>query len=413
MKININRILKHIEKISEYNTTPGNGCSRFSFTEEDRGVRNYLIQYMKKLGMTVSVDSVGNIRGRLGGKNPDLPVLMCGSHIDTVVNGGNYDGVVGTVCALEAAECIVENRLEINNPYEVIVFAEEEGVTFRYNLVGSKALTGLCSVEDIKEKKDKDGISMYDRMKAFGLNPDNLENDIIDPEKIMGLIEMHVEQGARLDMKDIPVGVVEAIVDLQWYEIEISGISNHAGASAMEHRTDPVVPAAEIISSLPSLVREYGDEATVATSGRIDVVPNMPNIIAESVRFTIDVRSRSSDRIDRILNAVKGKLMQYGENGFYWNIKQLTNAEGVRLSEEFTAVIKESAEEEGVDYQVMVSGANHDCGIMAKKVPVGMIFVPSVGGRSHCKEEFTRVEDIEKGCQVLFRSLLKLLQPGF
>ena len=410
MKINISRVIKHIEKISEYNTTPGNGCTRFSFTEEDRAVRDYLTKYMKKLGMSVSVDSVGNIRGRLKGKNPDLPVLMCGSHIDTVINGGNFDGVLGVVCAVEAAECIVENSLEIKNPYEVIIFAEEEGVIFKYNLVGSKSLTGLCRLKDLKEKKDKNGISMYDRMKAFGLNPDNVEKDIIDPEKIKGLIEMHVEQGARLDMKGIPVGVVEAIVDLQWYEIEITGVSNHAGASAMEHRTDPVVPAAEIISSLPSLVGEYGDETTVATTGRINIFPNVPNIIAESVRFTVDLRSRNSDRIDRILNAVKQKLIQYGEKGFTWNIKKLTNADGVELSKDFVGTIISSAEEESIDYQLMVSGSNHDCGIMATKIPVGMIFVPSVAGRSHCKEEFTKAEDIEKGCQVLFRSVLKILQ---
>ena len=410
MKININRVMKHINKIAEYNTSPGEGCSRFSFTPEDRKVRDYLCGTMKELGMSVSIDSVGNIRGRLDGTVKSLPAVMCGSHIDTVTNGGNFDGVLGVVGALEAASCIVENNLEIKNPYEIIIFSEEEGVTFKYNLVGSKALTGLCRINDLKEKKDSSGISMYERLKSFGLDPDNIENDRIIPESIKALIELHIEQGARLDKWKIPVGVVEAIVDLQWYEIEIQGVSNHAGASAMDHRLDPVVPASQIISSIPSLVSKFGDETTVGTSGRINIVPNMPNIIAESVKFTVDLRSRKSDVIDGILNEIKKTLRSAEEKGFSYSIKQLTNADGVDLAEEVVEAVRMSAEEEGIAYRKMVSGSNHDCGIMALQIPAGMIFVPSVDGRSHCKEEFTRTEDIEKGCQVLFKSLLKLLQ---
>ena len=410
MRVNIDRVINHIEKISEYNTSPGNGCSRFSFTDEDREVRDYLTGKMQDLGMIVTVDSVGNIRGRLEGSDPYLPVVMCGSHIDTVINGGNYDGVLGVVCALEAAECIVENSLEIRNPYEIIIFAEEEGVTFKYNLAGSKALTGICSISDLKEKKDRNGESMYSRMKSFGLDPDNIKNDIIHPEEIKGLIELHIEQGARLDRWKIPVGIIEAIVELQWYEIEIRGVSNHAGASAMEHRTDPIAAAAKIISDLPILVEKYGDETTVATTGRIICVPNMPNIIAESVKFTVDIRSRYPDKLVKILNIIKDRLFQLEKEGFTCSINQLTNAEGVELSKDIVNAVKEASEEEGINYKIMVSGSNHDCGIMAKYIPAGMIFVPSVNGRSHCREEYTRADDIEKGCQVLFKTLLKLLQ---
>ncbi len=410
MRININRILNHIEKISEYNTSPGEGCSRFSFTDEDRSAKDYLTGRMKELGMSVSADSVGNIRGRLEGSDPSLPAVMCGSHIDTVIKGGNYDGILGVVCALEAAHSMVENGIKTKNPYEIIIFAEEEGVTFKYNLVGSKALTGLCRLDDIKEKKDSNGISMYERMKSFGLNPDNIENDIVDCDRIKALIEMHIEQGARLDSWKVPVGVVEAIVQLQWFEIEIRGVSNHGGATAMEHRTDPMVSAAKIISDLPGIVKKYGDETTVATAGRIVCIPNMPNIIAESVKFTVDLRSNNKAVQSNILNIIKERLHQFEEEGFSCIIKTLTEAEGVDLDPGIINIIKEAAEEEKIDCREMVSGANHDCGIMAKMVPAGMIFVPSVDGRSHCKEEFTKADDIEKGCQVLFRTLLKLLQ---
>ncbi len=311
---------------------------------------------------------------------------------------------------LKSPQTIVENSLEITNPYEIIIFSEEEGVTFKYNLVGSKAITGLCTLEDLKEKKDSSGMSMYDRLKAFGLNPDNVHNDIIDPARIKGLIELHIEQGARLDRWKIPVGVVEAIVQLEWFEIEIKGVSNHGGASAMEHRTDPMVASAKIISDLPGIVRKYGDETTVATSARLLCVPNMPNIIPESVKFTLDLRSNNKEIQSKILEVIKGRLAQYEDEGFSCSIVKLTEADGVPLSEEIVEAVRKSAQEEGIDYKVMVSGSNHDCGIMARQIPVGMIFVPSVDGRSHCKEEYTRKKDIEKGCQVLLKALLKLLR---
>lgn len=405
MHINLKRLMKDIEVLSSFNETLGEGCTRFSYSEEDKKARDYIINEMKKIGLKVIVDPVGNIRGILEGENPNEPVIMSGSHIDTVYKGGKLDGNLGVVCALEVARVLVENKVSLKRPYEVIVFTEEEGSNFGYNLVGSKVFTGNCNLEKIKELKDKNGESMYEKIKGLDLNPDDLQKCIVNPSEIKGFVELHIEQGNVLDLENKSVGIVSGIVGLQWYEIEIKGKPNHAGATPMHSRKDPLVFASKIISQIPTIVKDKGDNSIVATVGNILCKPNAINVIPESVKFTIDIRGINIENVSLVVDEIDKMLK---EESFDYKINLLTQAREVKLSENILNVIEESAIEEKISYKKMYSGANHDSSIMAQITDVAMIFVPSVDGRSHCPEEYTKEKDIEKGCQLLLSSIIKL-----
>lgn len=406
MRINIKRIMKDIEVLNNFNETLGDGCTRFSYSKEDKKARDYIIGEMKRIGLKVTVDPVGNIRGRLEAENSNAPMVMSGSHIDTVYKGGKFDGNLGVVCALEVSRALIENKVSLKRSYEVIVFTEEEGSNFGYNLVGSKVLTGNCDLEKIKELKDKNDESMYEKIKGLNLNPDELKKCILNPAEIKGFIELHIEQGNVLDSEKKSVGIVNGIVGLQWFEIEIKGKSNHAGATPMRFRKDPMVVAGKIISMIPSIVKEKGDSTTVATVGSITCKPNAVNVIPESVKFTIDLRGINPEVLRLVVEEIIIKLK--GES-FDYKMNLLTQAKEVKLSEKILNIVEESAKEEKISYKNMYSGANHDSSIMAQITDVAMIFVPSVDGRSHCPEEYTKEKDIEKGCQLLLRTISKLI----
>jgi len=408
MHINLKRLMEDIQVLSSFNETTGEGCTRFSYSEEDKKARNYIINEMNKIGLKVTVDPVGNIRGKLEGKNPNYPSIMSGSHIDTVFKGGKYDGVLGVVCALEVARVLVEHNIILKRPYEVIVFTEEEGSNFGYNLVGSKVLTGECNLEKIKDIKTKSGQSMYNKIKELELNPDNLDECVLKLSEVKGLVELHIEQGSVLDIENKTVGIVNGIVGLQWYEIEIKGKANHAGATPMPLRKDSMVASSQIISQLPSILKEKGDETTVATVGRILCKPNAINVIPESVKFTIDIRGMNPDVLKNVIDEISIRLKILEKEGFDCKINLLTKTKEVKLSDDILDIIEEEAKKEKISYKRMYSGSNHDSSIMAQVTDVAMIFVPSVEGRSHCPEEYTKDEDIKNGCRLLFKTIVEL-----
>jgi len=409
MEVNIERIKKDIEELNKFNQTPEKGCTRFSYTPEDRLARNYLIAEMQKIGLEVIIDPIGNIRGRLAGSNPSAPAVLVGSHLDTVRNGGKFDGVLGVVCGLEVLRIIQENSILLNNPLELVIFAEEEGCRFGVSMIGSKAMTGKLRLEDLKSLKDEEGNSLYDVAKAFGLEPDRVEDCVIKPEQIKAMLELHVEQGAVLDIEGIPVGIVKAIAGFERYIIELEGTSNHAGATPMQYRRDPLVAAAKVIGSIDELVKVKANPTTVCTVGKILCEPNMPNVIPQKIIFTIDVRDVAEDGINIVVQEVKKKIEEVAnEKSVRYNMKPLVKVPGVALSASIIKIIEESAMERKISYKLMNSGAGHDASIMAEVTDVGMIFVPSVGGRSHAPEEDTKYSDIELGCNLFLDTILKL-----
>ncbi|NLA27971.1 MAG: Zn-dependent hydrolase, partial [Firmicutes bacterium] len=286
METSLERIRRDMLNISRFNATPHKGCTRFSYSEEDRKAKEYLIEEFNRLGLKVSIDAIGNIRARLEGKDAQAPAVMSGSHIDTVLHGGNFDGVVGVVGALEAVRVLVENKINVRNPVEIIVFVEEEGSNFGVTTVGSQAITGRYKLEHIKKLKTNGGVSLYEMAKNYGLDPDNLEESVIKPDEIKALIELHIEQGGILDSAALPIGIVGAISGIKTVAVTFEGVSNHAGATPMLLRKDPMIGAAKMIIAVEDIVKNRAHTSTVGTVGRITCFPNIPNIIAGNVTCT-------------------------------------------------------------------------------------------------------------------------------
>ncbi len=409
MKTNLERIKRDIEYISKFNSTPGDGTTRFSYTEEDKKVRKYLTEEMKKLGLHTTVDPIGNIRGKMEGKNPLLPSIMAGSHIDTVEHGGNFDGVAGVISALEALRVMKENNFTPDHSVEIVVFVEEEGPNFNFPLGGSRIMTGAYSVEDLKNQINSDGVSMYEAAKKFGLNPDNMENYMVKKGDIKAMIELHIEQSVVLDELKIPVGIVKAAAGRKWIEIEILGDSNHAGATPMKFRRDAVVGASKIISKVDEITTEKAFESTVATVGKIDCFPNIPNVIPGRVVFVLEIRDTDKKGIEIVKKEVEKNVEVVCDKlNLEYKTKELSETEPVIFSNKVITILEQSAEDQNIKYKIMNSGALHDACLMSRVADVGMIFVPSIKGRSHCPEELTNYEDIKVGADVLLGALVEL-----
>jgi len=409
MKTNLERIRNDIQYISKFNTTSGDGTTRFSYTEEDKKVREYLIKEMKKIGLNIIVDPIGNIRGKMEGKDSSLPSVMAGSHIDTVEHGGNFDGVAGVISALEALRVMKENNYKPEHSLEIIIFVEEEGPNFNFPLGGSRIITGAYSVDDLKKQINANGVSMYEAAEKFGLNPEKMNDFLIDKGDIKAMIELHIEQSVVLDELNIPVGVVQAAAGRKWIEIEILGDSNHAGATPMKFRRDAMVGASKIISKVDEITTEKAFESTVATVGKINCYPNVPNVIPEKVVFVLEIRDTDKNGIEIVKNQVKKNIEVICDKlNLKYKIKELSKTEPIIFSDKVLNILKESAEEQNIKYKRMNSGALHDACLMANVTDVGMIFVPSIKGRSHCPEEFTNYEDIKIGADVLLGALKKL-----
>lgn len=408
MKVNIERIESNLDNLNEFNTTIGNGCTRFSYTEEDKLAKNFLIEKMEKIGMEVWYDSIGNLHGKLNGVGENKRRVLSGSHIDTVPNGGRLDGNLGVIGALEVAKVLKENKIELYHDYEMVIFVEEEGAHFGTNLIGSKAMVGKFDVELTKNIKNKKNETMYQLMKNSGFTPENIKDTIIDKDSLKAMVELHIEQGRVLDTEKKSVGIVKGIVGLRWIEISIEGESNHAGATPMGYRKDPMVESALIISQLPDLVKSYEDNSIVATVGKIQSFPNQTNVIPKNIVFTIDLRGINEENLDLIEKNIEKKLDEIKKYGFNYTMKRLAYAKAIKSNENILKIIKEESLNMNISIEEMYSGANHDTSLMGEITDVAMIFVPSIDGRSHCKEEHTESKNIEDGCNVLLKTVYKL-----
>ncbi|KON30371.1 N-carbamoyl-L-amino acid hydrolase [miscellaneous Crenarchaeota group-15 archaeon DG-45] len=412
METNIERVKKDIEAICRFNSTPGMGYTRFSYSPEDAEAREYLLGEFAEAGLEANVDAVGNIRARLEGVDPEAPVVMSGSHIDTVLHGGMFDGLVGTVGALEAVRSIVESGVRTKHPIEVVVFVEEEGSNFGSTTAGSKAMVGIYGLEDIRRLKNDEGVSMYDMAKGFGLDPDDITGHVLGPGEVKAMIELHIEQSVVLDAEGIPIGIVEAIAGIKSYEIELTGVANHAGATPMHMRQDPLAAAAKVIAAVGGIAGKTGSPSTVGTVGRIVCEPNVPNVIPGRVLFTLDARDVNPEGIDMLVRRTEETMKEAARvHGVGASMRLIGESKTIIVPTEMIDLIEESARERGIPYRLMHSGAVHDSCLLAEITDIGMIFAPSIDGRSHVPEESTGFEDVKTGCDLLLDTILKLASP--
>ncbi|MFF2855563.1 Zn-dependent hydrolase [Peribacillus sp. NPDC058002] len=395
----IERIKKQINDLSEFTSTPGKGTTRLTYSKEDLLTRNYIKNKMMETGLTVKEDGLGNIFGKLEGTLKDAPSVLIGSHFDSVPNGGAYDGPAGVIAALEVAALFAENQLTPKYPFEIVALIEEEGARFGGGLMGSRGIVGTLSEESFKNLRDKEGITTIEAMSKIGLDSSLPKRR--NPKSIKAFLELHIEQGPILEEKNIPIGIVEAIVGLTQFEVTIEGKAGHAGTTPMDRRTDALVAAAQIISQLPSLAIEEG-EGTVITTGRLHVLPNGANVIPNKVEFSIDIRSSKEEHINNVIKRMKELIESYHEQGIHTTAEQVLYMPPKVLSDEIKALLKDKSSYLEIPYCSINSGAGHDAMVFSDVTDVGMLFVPSKSGLSHCPEEWSDARHIANGVQIFY-----------
>ena len=383
------------------------GVTRVTGSDADKEARDYVVNRMRELGLKVYVDQVGNIFGRLEGST-DRTVMM-GSHIDTVINGGMFDGVVGVIGALETIRRLKKEGFRNKRSIEVVVFTGEEGSAFPYGTLGSAVLTGKLSVEEAWALRNNEGVTLKDALKRIGyLGSINRGLDDVDY-----FVELHVEQGPILEANGIKIGIVDAIVGLTWIYLRLLGEQRHAGTTPMNLRKDPLVAASDIIRFVYqhaiNLSAKY-NRNIVGTVGKLTVYPNTINAIPGIVEMGIDIRDIDEDVLnkfkDEIINEVNSIKDIYG---IHAEIKSIVSVQKpVKLSQEVVSTIENICNNMNIKYMHINSGAGHDTQNMASKVKAGMIFIPSHNGISHSPLEWTDPKDIEIGIEVLAETIKQL-----
>jgi allantoate deiminase len=401
------RIESHIDTLSTFTATPGKGTTRLTYSPEDLQARQYIKQKMKEYGLTVQEDGFGNIFGRLEGTLKDAPSVLIGSHFDSVPNGGSYDGPAGVVAGLEVAALFAENKLTPKYPLEVIALVEEEGSRFGGGLMGSRGIVGLLDEEGFNSLKDKDGIYAVDAMKKIGLDPSLPKKR--DRKTMKAYLELHIEQGPILEEKGIPIGVVDAIVGLTQLEVCVKGQAGHAGTTPMDRRADALVTAAKMIAQFPELAETEG-EGTVVTTGRLSVFPNGANVIPDKTVFTVDIRSGKEENVLNVIQKVKDLAVSYSETGIKVTVEQLLYIQPKEMNKDIVSLLKRKSSELGIPKCSINSGAGHDAMVFSDFTNVGMLFIPSKDGLSHCPEEWSDSRHIANAVQVLYEAAKKLTE---
>ena len=358
---------------------------------------------MREAGLKVRTDAAGNILGRKEGLDSNLPPIVFGSHIDSVPGGGNYDGDVGVIGSIECAQVLHENNFTTRHPLEVVVFSDEEG-----GLVGSRAMIGKLT-PDALQVVSHSGKTIREGIRAIGGNPDKLSEALREKGTIKAFIELHIEQGSFLDDKKIEIGVVEGIVGINWWDVTLEGFANHAGTTPMNKRQDAMLAAAHLIVSVNEIATSIPGRQ-VATVGRIKAEPGAPNVIPGRVVMSLEIRDLSSQKMDLVFEKIQEKAnhieKQTGTKISFTFID--VAAVPAPTDERMRKIIAEAAEDLGLSYQFMPSGAGHNAQDIAQITPTGMIFVPSVGGISHSPKEFTEPQGMANGANVLLQAILKI-----
>jgi len=402
IRINSKRIIDHILALAEFGKNPQGGVSRVAYSDADKSGREYVLGLMRDAKLNVTIDAAGNLIGRRSGTDGGLARFLIGSHIDSVPEGGNYDGVVGSMGAIEVAQTLAENNIIMRHPLEVVVFQNEEG-----GLIGSRAMDGELTEKEL-DLVSRSGKTIREGIKFIGGDPAKLADVRRRKGEIAGYLELHIEQGGILDSEKINIGVVEGIVGINWWDVTVEGFANHAGTTAMNNRQDALLAAAEFIQGVNRIVTSVPGRQ-VGTVGRINALPGAPNVIPGKVVLSLELRDLDAAKINRLFERIQAEAQKIAaDSKTKFDFKSINVNIPAPTDPKFRSVISDAARDLGLTTKLMPSGAGHDAQDMARLGPVGMIFVPSVGGISHSPREFSHPEDIANGANVLLHTLLKL-----
>ena len=404
LRVNGPRIIQHLNALGEFGKNPQGGVSRVAYSEADRQGREYVMALMRTAKLDVSIDLAGNIIGRRPGSVPNLPPLLFGSHIDSVPEGGNYDGVVGSLGAIEVAQTFAEQNLTTRHALELIIFQNEEG-----GLIGSRALNGELTEQEL-DLVSRSGKTLREGIKFIGGDPTRLAEVRRKHGEIAAYLELHIEQGGTLDSEKLNIGIVEGIVGINWWDVTIEGFANHAGTTPMNQRQDALLAAAKFIEAVNRTVTSLAGRQ-VGTVGRIQALPGAPNVIPGKVVLSLELRDLDASKIKMLYGKIHAEAQQIARSSnTKFEFKEINVNVPAPTDSRIRKIIADSANELGLSTRLMPSGAGHDAQDMALLGPVGMIFVPSVAGISHSPREFSHPADIANGANVLLHTLLKLDQ---
>jgi N-carbamoyl-L-amino-acid hydrolase len=404
IQCNFERMEDKIKTFSRFGDTGKGGITRFSLSDEALAARKEFVKRMEAIGASIVTDDMANIYATIAGTE-DIPAIVSGSHMDSVRQGGNYDGILGVLTAMEVAETIVKEKIPHRHPITVIVWTNEEGARFEPAMMSSGVICGKFNKETMlaSQAKDIPGYTFGEALDQSGFK--GKEENRLDPSKTKALVELHIEQGPVLEAEGIDIGVVEGVCGMINYEFTFTGQAGHAGTTPMKYRKDALYAAVRTIQYLHDELDQL-DGKLVYTTGKISAHPNIHTIIPDEVKFTLDARHQDTEVIKQVLAVIKKipSVVEQCEVSY----EEAWARKTVSFTTELVDYVELSAQECGYSNRRIYSGPGHDAQFAIDLVPTTMIFVPSVGGHSHCEIEYTPVESCLKGANVLLNTILHI-----
>lgn len=401
--IKIDRLMATIQESATIGTLPNGGLGRLALSYEDKQMRDLFSQWMLESKLNVRVDDFGNMYGRRAGKDPNAKPVVIGSHLDTQAIGGKFDGILGVLAALEVVRTLNDKSITTERPIEIVNFTNEEGARFLPPMLGSGAVSNIFSTEFVSSVKDSEGkhfVKELERIDYLG----NIENRLKD---IFCFIELHIEQGPVLEGNKKSIGAVTGIQGLSCFEVTLQGETSHAGTTPMQNRKDVIKTSANMIHEIYTINESAPN--VLLTVGKIESYPNVTNSVAKEIIFSVDIRHPKDGVRIKAEHDIKDKLKSIAkQNNITMNIKQVNDLKAEPFSKELIELVEKIAKKRDYPIQRLVSGAGHDSKYMNALAPTTMIFIPSIGGVSHCEEEHSTTEDIEKGTQTLLDMTIDL-----
>ena len=410
--INKRRLLRDLNAVSRIGIGDHGSVTRLVFSIKELRSRQFLIHLMRQAGLQIHVDRIGNIFGRLNGSNAKAPAVLAGSHLDTVLHGGKFDGTMGVIGALEAVRTLKEQKIALQSPVEVVCFVGEESSRFGYSTLGSSLVAGEVHGADLSNAADAQGTKLEDILASLGIYRSNLRSMRRDPSSVKAYLELHIEQGPILEAKKKPIGVVTSIAAPTRFKAIFTGQADHSGTTPMEMRKDALVAASELIVAVEKICRRYSrmeKGRVVGTVGAMKIEPGVINAIPGKTELSVDIRSITASAKNRVVRLVQAKIREIARRRHLRiEILPIREENPVPLDKRLVDLLKECCEAKSIAYEVMPSGAGHDAMQMAKITPSGMLFIPSRRGISHSPLEWSDPEDICLGTQLLLDAIIRV-----
>jgi hydantoinase/carbamoylase family amidase len=410
--INQRRLMRDLNAIGRIGIGDGGAVTRLVFSIKELRSRQVLIHLMRQAGLKIHIDGIGNIFGRMEGSEPKAPAVLAGSHLDTVIHGGKYDGPVGVIGALEAVRTINENKIPIGSPLEVVCFVGEESSRFGFSTLGSSLVAGEVHPKDLANAVDSQGTKLADVLSSLGIAARKLRSLQRDPKSLKAYLELHIEQGPILEAKRRRIGLVTSIAAPSRFKIIFTGRADHSGTTPMEMRKDALVAAAHFIEYVEKVCRKYASlekGRVVGTVGAMKIEPGVINAVPGRAELSVDIRSISAQSKERVARLVKSYAQEIAhKRSMGVEVLTIREEDPVPLDRRLLRVTREICDENQIVYEIMPSGAGHDAMQMAKITPAGMIFIPSQRGISHNPLEWTDPDDIGLGTQLLMETMIRV-----